>query len=128
MKYRIGIGPFLKKAIDKIGGEMKKTVGVMFPGYGEQFVGMGKNLYDESRSVQDLFEQASMCLGINFVQLCFAASDFDISEIDKGYLSILLLEAAIYAELAKEGLRPDFIAGYGIGEYAAAVAGRSGPP
>ena len=101
---------------------MKKTIGVMFPGYGEQFVGMGKNLYNESRLVQDLFEQASMCLDINFVQLCFAASDSEISEIDKGYLSILLLETAIYAELAKAGLRPDFIAGYGIGEYAAAVA------
>ena len=104
---------------------MKKTIGVIFPGYGEQFVGMGKNLYNESRIVQDLFEQASMCFDINFVQLCFAASDAEISEIDKGYLSILLLEAAIYAELAKEGLRPDFIAGYGIGEYAAAVASGS---
>ena len=104
---------------------MKKTVGVMFPGYGEQFVSMGKNLYDESRVVQDLFEQASMCLDINFVQLCFAASDRDISEIDKGYLSILLLETAIYAQLVSSGLRPDFIAGYGIGEYAAAVASGS---
>lgn len=101
---------------------MKKTIGIMFPGYGEQFVGMGKKLYDESRLVQDLFEQASMCLDINFVQLCFAASDAEISEIDKGYLAILLLETALYAQLAQAGLRPDFIAGYGIGEYAAAVA------
>lgn len=101
---------------------MKKTVGILFPGYGEQFVGMGKKLYDESRLVQDLFEQASMCFDINFVQLCFAASDAEMSEIDKGYLAILLLETAIYAQLAESGLRPDFIAGYGIGEYAAAVA------
>lgn len=108
-----------------MGDVMKKTVGVMFPGYGEQFVGMGKNIYNESRLVQDLFEQASMCLDINFVQLCFAASDAEISTIDKGYLSILLLETAIYAELAQAGLRPDFIAGYGIGEYAALVASGS---
>src|SRR3990167_4065071 len=101
---------------------MKKTVGVMFPGYCEQFVGMGKKLYDESRAVQDLFEQASMCLDINFVQLCFAGSDNNILGIDKGYLSLLLLEASIYAELERAGLRTDFIAGYGIGEYAAAVA------
>jgi len=63
---------------------MKKTIGVMFPGYGEQFVTMGKKLYDDSRIMQDLFEQASMCLDINFVQLCFAASDIEILEIDKG--------------------------------------------
>lgn len=104
---------------------MKKTIGILFPGYGEQFVGMGKYLYDDSRMVQDLFEQASMCLNINFVQLCFASSDAEMSSIDKGYLAILLLETAIYAHLAQSGLRPDFIAGYGIGEYAAAVACKS---
>jgi len=104
---------------------MKKTIGVMFPGFGEQFIGMGKKLYDESRNVQDLFEQASMCFDLNFVQLCFAGSYSDILDIDKGYLLILLIEISIYSELTKAGLRPDFIAGYGIGEYAAAVASGS---
>ena len=104
---------------------MKKTIGVIFPGYGEQFVTMGKDLYDESRTVQEFFEQASLCLGINFVQLCFAASDSEMSEIDKGYLAIFLLECSFYVELANRGLKPDFLAGYGIGEYAAAVASGS---
>lgn len=104
---------------------MKKTIGVIFSGYGQQFVTMGKDIYNDSRHVQDLFEQASMCLNINFVQLCFASSDAEISEIDKGYLAILLMQIAIYSELAQAGLRPDFIAGYGIGEFAAAVASGS---
>jgi|GEM_PF-472415 len=104
---------------------MKKTIGVMFPGYGEQFIGMGKKIYDESRMVQDLFEQASMCLDINFVQLCFAASDNEILMVDKGSLAIVLLETSIYAELLQAGLHPDFIAGYGIGEYTAAIASGS---
>ncbi len=97
-------------------------MGVIFSGYGQQSVTMGKDVYDASRHVQDLFEQASMCLNINFVQLCFASSDAEMSEIDKGYLAILLLQVSFYSELAKLGLQPDFIAGYGIGEYAAAVA------
>jgi|SRR3989339_465756 len=104
---------------------MKKTIGVIFSGYGEQFVTMGKDIYNESRHVQDLFEQASMCLNTNFVQLSFAASATEISEIDKGYLAILLMQVSIYSELAQAGLRPDFIAGYDIGEYAAAVASGS---
>ncbi|MGZ6254642.1 MAG: ACP S-malonyltransferase [Candidatus Chromulinivorax sp.] len=104
---------------------MKKTVGVIFAGYGQQYVTMGKDIYDEYRDVQDLFEQASMCLGINFVQLCFASSDAEISEIDKGYLAILLLQTSIYMQLTQVGLQPDFLAGYGIGEYAAAVASGS---
>ncbi len=104
---------------------MKKTIGVMFSGYGEQFVTMGKDVYNESRHVQDLFEQASMCLNMNFVQLSFAASHNEMSTIDKGYLAILLMQVSIYSELAEAGLQPDFIAGYGIGEYAAAVASGS---
>ena len=104
---------------------MKKTIGVIFSGYGQQFVTMGKDIYNDSRHVQDLFEQASMCLNINFVQLCFASSDAGMSEIDKGYLAILLTQVSIYSELAQAGLRPDFIAGYGIGEYSAAVASGS---
>ncbi len=104
---------------------MKKTIGVIFSGYGEQFVTMGKDIYNESRHVQDLFEQASMCLNMNFVQLSFAASAHEMSEIDKGYLAILLMQVSIYSELAQAGLRPDFIAGYDIGEYAAAVASGS---
>lgn len=104
---------------------MKKTVGILFSGYGEQFVTMGKDIYNESRQVQDLFEQASLCLDINFVQLCFASSDAEISSIDKGYLAILLTQVSIYNQLSQAGLRPDFIAGHGIGEYAAAVASGS---
>ncbi|MBP6869937.1 ACP S-malonyltransferase [Candidatus Babeliales bacterium] len=104
---------------------MKKTIGVMFSGYGQQFVTMGKDLYDESRHVQDLFEQASMCLDINFVQLCFASSDAEISELDKGYLAILLFQVSFYSQLSQAGLKPDFIAGFGIGEFAAAVASGS---
>jgi [acyl-carrier-protein] S-malonyltransferase len=104
---------------------MKKTIGVIFAGYGQQFVTMGKDIYNDSRYVQDLFEQASMCLNINFVQLSFAASDAEMAEIDKGYLAILLMQVSIYSQLAQAGLRPDFIAGYGIGEYAAAVASGS---
>jgi [acyl-carrier-protein] S-malonyltransferase len=104
---------------------MKKTVGIIFSGYGEQFVTMGKDIYNQSRQIQDLFEQASMCLDINFVQLCFAASDAEISSIEKGYLAILLTQISMYSQLQQIGLRPDFIAGFGIGEYAAGITSGS---
>ena len=44
-------------------------IGIVFPGYGSQFVGMGKDFYDESRIVQEYFEEAHNCLDINFVKL-----------------------------------------------------------
>lgn len=104
---------------------MAKRIGVVFPGYGQQFIGMGKDLYDESRVVQEFFEQASSVVDKNFVKLLFASSDQEISSVRYGYLAIFLFEASLYQLLKEQGLSPDFVAGYGIGEYAACFASGS---
>lgn len=104
---------------------MAKRLGVVFPGYGEQFIGMGKDLYDESRLVQEFFEQAAGSVDINFVKLCFASSAEEISSIRNAYLAIYLFECSLYEILHQKGLRPDFVAGHGIGEYAACYASGS---
>lgn len=102
-----------------------KRIGVVFPGYGQQYIGMGKDLYDHYRMVQELFEQASGASEINFVKLLFASSDEEISSIRNAYLAIFLFEVCLYEILYAQGLRPDFVAGHGIGEYAAAYTTRS---
>lgn len=104
---------------------MVKRIGVVFPGYGEQRVGMGKELYDQSRIVQEFFEQAADSLGVNFVKLCFASSAQNLASIDHGYTALYLFECALYDLLRRQGLKPDFIAGYGIGEYAACYGAQS---
>jgi len=105
---------------------MKKTLGIIFPGYGEQFIGMAKDLYDDHRLVQELFEQALQCTDKNFVKLMFASSTEEISSARYAFLSIFLHEFTLYSLLQQHGLTtPDFIAGYGIGEYAAAAASGS---
>lgn len=102
-----------------------KRIGVVFPGYGQQYIGMGKDLYDQHRMVQEFFEQAAGASEINFVKLLFASSDEEISSIRNAYLAIFLFEVSLYEILYAQGLRPDFVAGHGIGEYAAAYATRS---
>lgn len=104
---------------------MEKRIGIVFPGYGEQYIGMGKDLYDEVRIFQDFFEQAAGVTDKNFVKLMFASSDREISAVENAYLAIYLLESALFEMLWQKGLRPDFIAGYGVGEYAACFASRS---
>lgn len=104
---------------------MEKRIGIVFPGYGEQYIGMSKDLYDESRIVQDFFEEASSAVDKNFVKLMFASSDKDISSVENAYLAIYLFETALYEMLYQQGLRPDFVAGYGVGEYTACFASRS---
>lgn len=99
-----------------------KKVGVVFPGYSSQFVGMGKELYDESRVMQEYFEEASHCLDINFIKLCFASSDAELGRMEHAYPSLFLVSSALYALLKEEGIKADVVAGYNQGEYAAVHA------
>lgn len=96
-------------------------IGMLFPGYSSQFVGMGKELYDSSRVVQEYFEEASNCLGINFVKLCFASSDAELTKVTNAYPALLLVGLATAQRIVE--VYPEMeiasIAGYGIGEYSA---------
>ena len=94
-------------------------IGMLFPGYGNQFVGMGKELYDDSRLMQEYFEEASNCLGINFVKLCFASSDVELSKITNAYPALFLVSAATASMVKQLGITIDYVAGHGIGEYGA---------
>lgn len=94
-------------------------VALLFPGYGSQFVGMGKELYDEYRIVQEYFEEAANCLNVNFVKLCFATSDNELSKMSNAYTSTFLVSCSIAALLKEQGLQPSIVAGYNLGEFAA---------
>lgn len=98
-----------------------KTV-VLFPGYASQYVGMGKDFYNEYRVVQEYFELASSCLNMNFTKLCFASSDMELRKIDNAYTAIFLVGASICAVLKEAGISFDMVAGYDHGEYTALFA------
>ena len=102
-----------------------KKIALIFPGYGSQYVGMGKDLYDEYRTVQELFEEAYSCQNLNFVKLCFASSDQDLSEIVNAFQSIFLLCCALFNLLKELGVKPDVVTGQGIGYFASLFAGGS---
>ena len=95
---------------------------LLFPGYGSQFVGMGKELYDEYRIVQEYFEEASSCLDINFVKLCFASSDVELGKMTNAYTSLFLIGCSIYAVLKEHEIEPDIVLGYNNGETTALFA------
>ena len=99
-----------------------KKVGVVFSGFGSQFVGMAKDVYDESRFAQEYFEEAYNCLNINFVKLCFASSDEELSKVDHAYLAIFLTDLILYNLLTEAKIQPTVLAGQDVGMYAALFA------
>ena len=86
------------------------------PGYTSQFIGMGKELYDEHRVVEEYFEEASACLPINFVKLIFAASEIRIAgDGQRVSVAIFLVTSAIIVVLKEQGIKPTLVAGYNNG-------------
>ncbi len=100
-------------------------IALVFPGYGSQFVGMGKELYNENRIIQEYFDEASSCLDTNFLKLCFASSELEIGMMAHAYTSIFLVSSAMYALLKEAGIQPTVVAGYNLGEYSAFFAANS---
>lgn len=98
---------------------------MIFPGYGSQYVGMCKELYDTSRLVQEYFEEASNCLNINLIKMCFASSDAELSKIQHAYPAIFLVSSSIAALLKEEGIEPHVVGGYNNGEFAALFAAKA---
>jgi len=96
-------------------------IGFVFSGYGTQWVGMGKDLYDNYRVVQEVFEEAASCLDTNFVKLSFASSDSELKKIDQAYVVLLVTMVSIARVLKEHGVEPSMVAGDDVGEYAAVV-------
>lgn len=95
-------------------------IGMIFPGQGAQFLGMGKEFFDKERIVQELFDQASNCLGENLVRMCFASSEKELQNTVNAQTSIFTVSAAIYKVLKeKYGVIPNLVAGHSLGEYSA---------
>lgn len=100
----------------------KQITGMLFPGYGSQYVGMGKDFYDTYRVVQELFEQAGDCTGLNFVKLCFAGSERTLDQPLNAYLALFVLHASMYAVMRERGIVPDIVGGWGVGAMSAHYA------
>lgn len=93
----------------------------MFPGQGSQYIGMGKEFYDNRPESKAVFELASEATGLDVAALCFEENDkLNITEYTQ--ICMLTTEAAIYAALQEEGIACDVTAGLSLGEYGALIA------
>lgn len=93
----------------------------VFPGQGAQFVGMGKDLYDNSPLAKELFEKANEILGFNITDLMFNGTDEDLKQT-KVTQPAIFLHSVILAKTLGDEFKPDAVAGHSLGEFSALVA------
>lgn len=92
----------------------------VFPGQGAQFVGMGKDLYDNNALAKELFEKANEILGFRITDLMFEGTDEDLRQT-KVTQPAIFLHSVILAKTLGADFCPDMAAGHSLGEFSALV-------
>ena len=93
-------------------------VAFVFPGQGAQYVGMGKDFYEQIPVSRKVYTIASEVTGLDLPGLCFKENEqIDITEYTQ--IAMLATEAAMLAALQEKGVKADVAAGLSLGEYGA---------
>ena len=96
---------------------MGKTVFV-FSGQGAQYPGMGKSLYDNSPAARAVFDMAE-AIRPGTIKQCFEGTKEELSVTINTQPCVFAVDLASAAAVAEKGIRPDFAAGFSLGEIAA---------
>lgn len=95
----------------------------IFPGQGAQFVGMGKNLYEEHSQAKELFEQANELLGFRITDVMFSGTEEALKQTNVTQPAVFL--HSVIQFLCSSEYKPDMVAGHSLGEFSALVANQS---
>lgn len=101
----------------------KSKVCFVFPGQGSQYVGMGRELFEQFAIAKQVFEEAEEVLGSPLSRLCFSGPDAELKLTENTQPAILTVSVAAFRVLESESpLRAFCVAGHSLGEYSALVA------
>ena len=111
----------------------KQTVVFMFPGVGQQYVNMGKGLYDSFPVFREEIDTCSRILkgllGYDFKDILYpqekngenaSESKGNLGHVIHSQLAIFVFEYALAKLMMNWGIKPNVLIGYSLGEYTAA--------
>ena len=100
---------------------MKKTA-FLFAGQGSQYIGMGKELYDNFEACRNVFNEANESLNMDITQLIFEGNKEELDLTENTQPAIVTMSIAAYQAITEYGIKPDVVAGLSLGEYSALTA------
>jgi [acyl-carrier-protein] S-malonyltransferase len=100
-----------------------KSIAFIFPGQGSQYVGMGRELFENFSVAKKIFEEADDTLHFSVSALCFKGPEEALKLTENTQPAVLTTSVAALKVLqAEKGVAPQFTAGHSLGEYSALVA------
>ncbi|MGL5151066.1 MAG: ACP S-malonyltransferase [Clostridium sp.] len=102
---------------------MSGKIAFLFSGQGAQYVGMGKDLYDNIDVSKEVFDKGENVLDMPIKDIIFNGPSETLMETENAQPAILLTSIAALKALEKEGIVADYTAGLSLGEYSALIYG-----
>jgi len=96
----------------------------VFPGQGAQYIGMGKDLYESSSKLKDMFKKANSILKFKITDVMFDGTEDDLKQTNVTQPAIFI-HSVILAHALGENFKPDMVAGHSLGEFSALVANKT---
>ena len=96
----------------------------IFPGQGAQFPGMGKDLFENSKTAHELFNIANEILGFKISDIMFNGSSEDLKQTSVTQPAIFLHSVILAISKGKE-ISPEMVSGHSLGEFSALVVNKS---
>jgi len=93
-----------------------------FPGQGSLEAGMGREIAEAVPESMEVFRRASEASGLDLVHLCFDAPEEELVDTEVQQPALVATSLALLEAVRSRGIKPDFVIGHSVGEFAAVAA------
>lgn len=94
-------------------------IAFVFPGQGTQYVGMGKELYENNEVARKEFDELFSKLDFDLKKVMFEGPEDELKLTKNTQPAIVTMSLILTKLLENKGIKPEFVAGHSVGEYAA---------
>ncbi len=98
-------------------------IAFVFPGQGAQYVGMGKDLYENNETAKKYFDEIFENMEIDLKRVMFEGPEEDLKQTKYTQPAIVAMSLVLSKLMEEKGIKADYVAGHSVGEYAALGAG-----